>query len=131
MVECAAKGVGAVGSSHTERVCDMAETVGACAVLLLALYGGVQAIRGLIARLLKWPRGYACSWVIPLRGHTEQVEYLVRSAHAYRDRNHGVPREIVLLTADTDGETATLAAAAARAVPGVRVCTPAEWVSGL
>ena len=76
---------------------------------------------------LLWPsRDRPGVWVIPLRGHCEDVEYRVRSAAA-GCRWNGTPcREVYLLNIDADEETCALAERVCRAVRGVQLVKSAE-----
>lgn len=56
----------------------MGETILLIAVLLLALYGCVELIRGVVTRWLAPQSGEAGIWVIPVSGHRSDIEYVVR-----------------------------------------------------
>ena len=80
----------------------MSETIGAVIVLLLALYGCASVIWDIL-RLIYKPRARdAGMYVIPISGHREDVEYVIRGA-AY----HAEGR-VLIVDAGMDDETREL-----------------------
>lgn len=88
---------------------DGTQTIGAVIVLLLAVYGCAQLVRAVALRLLAPPKGMNGVWVVPLFGHREDVEYLIRSASACRRWNGRFGGEICLVDIGMDEETSCLA----------------------
>lgn len=84
------------------------QTIGAVIVLLLAVYGCAQLVRAIALRLLAAPKGINGIWIVPLFGHREDVEYLIRSASTYRRWNGHFGSEMCLLDVGMDDETARL-----------------------
>ena len=59
----------------------MAQTLGTVAVLLLSVYGLMEGMQRLTARLLYAPCGERGVYVLWLAGHREDAEYAVRCAY--------------------------------------------------
>lgn len=93
-------------------------------MLLLAVYGCAQAIRGAMLRLLAPPQKSNGVWLVPLSGHCEDVEYLVRSASAHRRWSSG--SEICLLDVGADNETRAIADRLCSEMDGVRLLCAEE-----
>ena len=77
-------------------------------VLVLALYGCAELIRHIVRAVMLPSRGWEGVWVIPVSGHREDVEYIVRAASVQRERA-GLKGRILLLDAGMDEETRRLA----------------------
>ena len=103
----------------------LAESIGAGIVLLLAVYGCVQGVRQAVLRLLRPPKHPAGLWFVPVSGHREDAEYLVRSLSARR-RWGGEGTEVCLVDVGADRETRAVARRACEEVPGVCWLTPEE-----
>ncbi|MBE6758097.1 MAG: hypothetical protein E7552_06090 [Ruminococcaceae bacterium] len=101
----------------------MAETLGTVAVLLLAVYGLMEGIRQLVARLVYPPCGERGVWVLWVRGHCEDAEFLVRCAAA-RCRGR---MPLCAVEIDTDDDTHRVLEATCRAVRGAKLFTPATF----
>lgn len=103
-----------------EAASEMAETIGAGVVLLLAVYGCVQGVRWAALRLLRPPRRTGGVWLLPLCGHCEDVEYLVRAAAARRRWNAEEAADVMVVDAGADEETRMLAQRVCDEVSGAR-----------
>ena len=80
-------------------------------VLLLALYGCTQLIRSAALRILTPHARDRGIRVLPVSGHRDDVEYLVRSAAVQRRWAGPLlrPERLILLDTGMDGETRELA----------------------
>lgn len=94
----------------------MGEKILLAVVLVLALYGCAELIRRVVRAVMSPSRGCEGVWVIPISGHREDVEYIVRAAAAQRGRFGGPKGRILLLDAGMDEETRRLAEQACRDV---------------
>ncbi len=103
----------------------MGEHILLAVVLVLALFGCAELIRRLVLRVMA-PSGHDGGiLVIPVSGHREDVEYIVRCASVRRNWGRGGDsRPILILDAGMDGETRRLAQAACAEVKGVDLYTP-------
>jgi hypothetical protein len=97
----------------------MGETVTAVCMLGLAMYGCVQLIFRLVRLLLLSPRDCGGMWLVPLAGHREDAEYLVRSL-AMRRQADGLPA-VYVLDAGLDEETRRLVQSACTQCRAVRL----------
>ena len=105
----------------------MGETILLIAVLLLALYGCVELIRGVVTRWLAPQSGEAGIWVIPVSGHRSDIEYVVRSAAVEcRWTEKRKVRRIWLLDMGLDRETRQLAEKLCEETDRVGLCRPDE-----
>lgn len=88
----------------------MIEYLWSAVILLLALYGAAQGVGRLMGLLWRLPQDTPAVLVLPLKGHHEDVEYLLRCAEN-RYRWAGVPTRTRLAVADAgmDDETRRLA----------------------
>lgn len=119
-------GVPSHNSGERVTIVAIAETVGAGAVLLLAVYGCVQGVRWAVLRLLSPPRSADSVWLLPLSGHREDVEYLVRTAAARRCWNAGCSGDVCVVDVGADEETRLLARHVCEQVAGVRFLESGE-----
>lgn len=112
----------------TERVMTVAliQAMGAGVVLLAAVYGCVQGVRWLVLRVLTPTDGESGVWLVPLCGHREDVEYLVRTAAARRCWGVGGDGEVYVVNMGADEETCALAACICRQVHGTRFLDAAD-----
>ncbi len=99
----------------------MGEKILLIAVLLLALYGFAELLCHIAARLLGPGRECGGVWVIPVSGHREDIEVLVREAAARRLR--GRPYPVLLLDTGMDEETRRLAERVCAQVGTVDICS--------
>ena len=88
-------------------------------VLLLALYGCAQAVRWLFGRLFGGGMRQAIL-LLPLSGHCEDVEYLVRGC-LYTTGGGRLP--IAVVDAGLDESSRALAEEVCARLEGVRLCT--------
>lgn len=102
------------------------QTIGAVVVLLLAVYGCAQLVRWVALRLLTPPKGINGIWIVPLFGHREDAEYLIRSASTYRRWNGRFGSEMCLLDIGMDDETARLVRRLCAEKTGVQVLNVEE-----
>lgn len=86
----------------------MMEYLWTAVILLLALYGAAQGVGRLIERMWRPPDDIRPVVLLPLAGHHEDVEHLLRCA-ATRHRWAGVHTRVVLVDAGMDDETRALA----------------------
>lgn len=114
--------VGEAGSPCEGGVCVL-ETVGAVAVLLLAVYGCMEGIRKLVARLVYPPCGEKGVWVLWFRGRAEDAEFTVRCAAA--ESRGRIP--ICLVEAEPDDATHAVLERVCRSVRGVELFTPTTF----
>ena len=90
---------------------DMGENILLVAVLLLALYGCTQLIRWLVLRLLTPPARDKGVRILPLNGHRDDLEYLVRAAVVQRRWAGPLlkPERLILLDTGLDEESRQVA----------------------
>lgn len=102
----------------------MGEHILLAGVLVLALFGCAELIRRLVLRVMA-PSGHEGGiLVIPVSGHREDIEYIVRCASVRRGWGRGPDsRPILILDAGMDGETRRLAEAACAETKGVDLYT--------
>ena len=93
--------------------------------MLLAVYGCVQGVRALILRLLRSDEGRGV-WLIPLRGHREDAEYLVRWGAALCRWGYPPGRQTCIVNVDADAATCDLARRTCESLDGVRLIGPEE-----
>ncbi len=107
----------------------MGEHILLTAVLLLALFGCAELIRRLVLRVMAPSKGAGGILVIPISGHREDIEYVVRFAAVRRNWVRGTEnRPILILDAGMDKETRQLAEAACIEVKGVDLYTPEDLI---
>ena len=99
----------------------MGEKILLIAVLLLALYGFAELLCHIAARLLGPGRECGGVWVIPVSGHREDIEVLVREAGARRLR--GRPDPVLLPGTGMDEGTPRLAGRVCAQVGTVDICS--------
>lgn len=89
----------------------MGENILLVAVLLLALYGCTQLIRWLVLRILVPPARDKGVRILPLSGHRDDLEYLVRAAVVQRRWAGPLfrPERLVLLDTGLDVESRRVA----------------------
>jgi len=93
--------------------------------LLLALYGCVALARQAILYILK-PAFKGGFWILPVSGHCDNVEFLVRSA-AENTRWHSCPAAgILLLDNGMDNETRIISENLCQKYPDIKLCFPQE-----
>ena len=93
--------------------------------LLLALYGCVALARQAILYILK-PAFKSGVWILPVSGHCDNVEFLVRSA-AENTRWHSHPAAVTLLLDNgMDDETRIISENLCKKYPDIRLCLPQE-----
>ncbi len=105
---------------------EFVQAIGAGIVLLLAVYGCVQGVRWLVLRLLSPPHSADGVWLVPLTGHREDVEYLVRTAAARRCWGVGTDGDVYIVDTGADEDTRVLAQCACREVSGTRFLSASE-----
>lgn len=105
----------------------MGETAGAVILLLLAAWGCVQAVRALTLCLLR-PKESRGIWLIPLRGHREDGEQLVRWGAALCRWGWPAGRMAYVLDLGADPSARDVVCKTCEAVEGVRLIEPEELV---
>ena len=93
-------------------------------VLLLALYGCAELIRRLACFVMAPSKGTAGVLVIPVAGHREDIEYILRSA-AVREKwccRRGTG-SVLLVDMGMDDETRLLAERVCRELGNIDICT--------
>ncbi len=109
----------------------MGEYICLTAVLLLALYGCAQAIGRVALYLCRPCRQTPAVLLLPVSGHREDVEDLVRStAMRYRWAQDMTGGRILLVDAGMDEETRRLAQAVCERIPQVEFGTAAGLTAG-
>lgn len=105
----------------------MGEIVLLVIVLMLSLYGCVELIRWVAVHMLSPAEGCSGVLVIPVSGHRDDIENIVRSAAA-RKRWQTPPatRQVLLLDTGMDDETRQLAERVCGEVGGVGLFQPAD-----
>ena len=107
----------------------MGEQILLTIVLFLAIFGCAELIRLLALRILSPSRGAKEILVIPVAGHLENIEYIIRSAAVRRNWGRCAKnRPVLLLDAGMDEETRRLAEVACTAVKGVDLYTPQDLI---
>lgn len=103
----------------------MGENILLVAVLLLALYGCTELIRHVAERLLTPSKACGGVLVIPLSGHHNDIEYIVRCAAARR-RWGAEPATVLLIDNGMDAQTKALAEKVCSELGGVGIYEPRE-----
>ncbi len=100
----------------------MGEHILLAIVLLLALYGCAELIRRAVLRILAPTKDCAGVLVIPVSGHRDDIEYVIRSAAAQCGWSRRQGRRALLLDKGMDEETRRIAEAICREVEVVSLC---------
>lgn len=103
----------------------MGETILLVVVLLLALYGCTELIRRIAQYVLTPAKTCGGVLVIPLSGHHNDIEYIVRCAAARRRWGDG-PARVLLIDNGMDAQTKTLAEKVCAELGGVGIYEPQE-----
>lgn len=92
-------------------------------VLLLALFGCTQLIRWIVLRLLEGPERDKGLRLLPVRGHRDDLEFVVRAATVRRRwyDPFSRPERLVLLDAGMDLSTRKLAETLLKDVHGIEL----------
>lgn len=94
-------------------------------VVLLAVWGLVDLVRRVEEYLLNCREKRYHITVIPLQGHVENVEYIVRSAVSeVTAKSHCISGEVVLVDNGVDNETMALCKNMCKEVNSVVLCDP-------
>lgn len=92
-------------AARAERMKLMGEKILLVIVLLLSLYGCTELIRYAVLRILKPYRQYSGVLVLPIKGHHDDIEYLVRTVTTQSDWTADMTRSVLLVDEGMDKET--------------------------
>lgn len=112
-----------MGYTNRKDGTGMGEKILLVLVLLLALYGCTQLIRWLALRLLEPEERDRGLRILPVSGHRDDLEFVVRAAAVQRRWAHPLhkPERLLLLDAGMDGETRRVAELLSKDVPGIEL----------
>lgn len=111
----------------------MGEYILLAVVLLLALYGCAQGVGRIVSWIWKPRPDLPAMVILPVSGHREDVEFIVRGAAVRYRWAAGKPHgRILLMDAGMDEETRRLAKAVCGQIPEVDFCegTVSGWDAG-
>lgn len=110
----------------------MAQTISAIILLILTLLGIVYCIRLCILAMLTPPKELKMSLVIPVSGHIENIEYIVRCAIERKRWYVGRDRmEIILLDCGMDDDTIKLCNEACKEYGYIKIQRPEMLKNGI
>lgn len=106
---------------------EMLETISAIICVLLMIIGLVEVFRSMVLLILRKRKEDTAMTIIPIRGHNEEAEYLLRSAAAkIQWEDDSQPCRIVCLDCDMDLETRLVCERVVQSFEFMELCTMEE-----
>ena len=106
----------------------MWDTIGTIALILLAVVGMVEVVRGILFVFLDGKGESGVMMIVPICGHNEEAEYLLRSAAA-KTRWFSGPnnRRVICLDCGMDEETRAVCELISADYPFMEICPLGEF----
>jgi hypothetical protein len=106
----------------------MLHSIGVIAGILLMILGLVEVFRALTLQLLRTKGGNRLMMIVPIHGHNEEAELLLRSAATRVKWMDGVRRQrVICLDCGMDDETKEICEAVCRDYGFMEVCSVSEF----